>query len=200
MKRTYFEHLAFVIIFAIIINSGCIESEKESASVQTVQPQTISVPPTPIIIDTISRQQIPKTGSIIAGNRLFGRDKGEIKIDNMKGGTDTVVVLTTTGSNSPIIAVYVKKGDLYIISDIGDGKYDLYFMGGEDWNSDENVFIKNKVYQRFAEPFEFKTYTTHDFFSSNEELHYQSFEITLYAIYGGNAQTEYISDQEFPSL
>jgi hypothetical protein len=200
MRRNYFELVAFVMIVALILNSGCFETEKERDSVQTVQPQTVSIPPTPIIIETISRYQIPKTGSIIAGSRLIGGGKGEIKIDNTGGGTDTVAVLTNTGGNSPVIAVYIEKGDLYIITGIGDGKYDLYFTGGEEWNPHENVFVKNRIYQRFAEPFEFKTYTTRDFFSSDEMVHYQSFEVTLYTIYGGNAQTEDISGQEFPSL
>ena len=105
-----------------------------------------------------------------------------------------MAILTRAGSNSPLIAVYIRAGDTFTVEGIENSVYELYFSLGEDWDDQRMQFTRNVVRERFEEPLSFETS------SAPGGVQYTAITVTLYPVPGGTAATESVSEEEFPDL
>lgn len=101
---------------------------------------------------------------------------------------DGVAILTTTDEKT-ISSTFVRAGDSFVMSQIGDGIYRLYFSTGEVWDDNIARFTENERYQRFEDLFSFTT----------GALTYTTWRVTLHGVVGGTAQAENVNPSEFPS-
>lgn len=130
----------------------------------------------------------PATGTYIVKELVRG--PGELEIDNGLH-LDAVAVLSLHREPAiPLMAVYIRAGASHTIAGIGDGIYVLYFSSGEHWDDDAKRFVRGAVYQRFEDEFEFQT--TLD--------QCTTWEVTLHPVLGGEAETDRLDEDEFPSL
>lgn len=128
------------------------------------------------------------TGTYIARN-LFGGE-GELKIDNGLD-LDAVAILSFVREpKNPLIAVYIRASDTFTITGIKDDAYILYFSIGESWDEKSKTFLEKVSYEQFGNQF--------DFVTTLEE--YTTWEVTLNPVFGGEADTFSISENNFPSL
>lgn len=128
--------------------------------------------------------------------------KGELTIDNLLGGSDTIAVLTHIGRKDTLISVYLRSGEIYTMKNIADGNYDLYIQYGGNWNPGEKKFADNPRYTRFEDSFPYttriSTKETDTEIITNSD--YTTWRVTLYEVVAGNAETEELSEDNFPDL
>jgi len=157
----------------------------------TIEPITINTPvfvsPKPTTVKIIFPQ--PPTGTIVSGNYIFG-GQGKFTIDNTLGDSDIVSSLTYEDSKKTIVAVFIRKGTSFTITNILDGTYNLYVLSGENWDPNNKKFINNAYYIKFEDPFSFITTRTTA----------RTWEVTIYPVIDGNAKTKPISKDDFPKL
>jgi SH3-like domain-containing protein len=150
----------------------------------------VAIPPTPTPAVTPTPTPPPRrlaTGTVI---RQAGALNGEGHLTVENGlDLDAVAVLSWPDAR-PMIAVYIQNHDQFTITGIPDGTYDLFFTLGEDWDSEQAKFTRRKSLSRFDEPFPFTTTATT----------YRVWSVTLHPVAGGTAETEPLSEEEFPDL
>jgi curved DNA-binding protein CbpA len=131
---------------------------------------------------------VPVTGTYIVRNLSGG--EGKLEIDN---GLDLDAYAVLSRSNAimtPQMGIYIRAGDSFTMTGINDGVFVLSFRIGKNWDGDSKKFLEKQINQRFQEQFEFST--------TLEE--YTIWEVTLHPVSGGEAQTIFIDENEFPSL
>jgi hypothetical protein len=122
----------------------------------------------------------PPNGKLIrAGNR---DGQGQLVIDN--GGSNDAVVTLSKGSK-PAISVYVRKDKTSTVRSVPDGTYAVFFTGGVAWDASARAFGRNCAFQRFEDQLTFS--------GSN------GWKLTLQRVVGGNAQTDDVDPDDFPS-
>ena len=114
--------------------------------------------------------------------------QGELLIRNGTGG-DGVVVLAES-EHQPVAAVYLRAGSNYRIRGIANGNYQLFFSTGDSWDGNDKRFTENVKYQRFEDDFPYRSTLAG----------YNIWEVTLHPILGGNASTERVDPDQFPTL
>ena len=125
----------------------------------------------------------PLTG-VLKSNQS-GHGYGELTIEN--GTTRDAVVILTLGGD-PVMAVYIRSGDSFMMKDIRDGTYFLYFSTGDEWNGE--AFTTTPSHKKFEDTFEFTTGPTT----------YTTWSVTLQGVVGGTASTEDVDESEFPGI
>ncbi len=146
-----------------------------------------STPDIPTTTPSPAPVRLP-TGTYLVKNLTGGW--GELEIDN---GLDLDAVAVLSRPEEPkvsLTAVYIRATDSHTIRGIIDGVYILYFKIGEDWDDGSKKFMGKEVYQRFEEEFDFETLPDQ----------YTIWEITLNPVVGGTADTESLSEDEFPVI
>jgi len=160
-------------------------------TVSTVIPTTViptttvpTIQRTPTVTPTVSKTPTRlNTGTIL--KRTLGTGTGTLEIDN-KVSSDTIMSITNPkDEKTALLKVYIKAADKYTISNIPDGVYRLFYVSGEDWNDDIDMF--NVV----SDASKFDDSLTYD-----QNANYWS--ATLYPVVDGNALTTSISASEFP--
>lgn len=111
-------------------------------------------------------------------NRLLIRDLG----------SDAVVVMTKVDDTTPLISVYVRKGNSFTVYGIWNGTYDLFIATGEEWDTASKRFTQNAWYEQFDTPMSFTSSAT------------QYTQWTVYRGAGSGDGTRSISEQAFPRL
>lgn len=160
-----------------------------SVPAQTLVSQTTPAHPTGVLVTQTYRPDRPKTGSLVSGRNL-DNGYGALEVDNTAGSGDAVVVLTRSGSKTPLMAFYLRKGEVFHNSGIGDGTYDLYFILGEGWDPGAKEFTSGQRFQKFEDPLVYETI-------GNQ---YTEYTVTLYGVSDGNAETDTVSEENFPDL
>jgi hypothetical protein len=120
------------------------------------------------------------------GNRTGA---GTLKIDN--GGTteDTAISLVPANTKTTSFTVYVHAGGSFTVRGIRDGTYQVNLTTGVDWDPAAPGFSRSCAFSRFTDPIEFKT----------TSRQYTEWEITMNASTGGNARTDDVAPQDFPT-
>jgi hypothetical protein len=153
---------------------------------------TPTVPPVPT--DTPAPTPTPRrlgTGTFVT--EAAPRDGlGQLSIDN--GQELDALAILADSAGSPQIAVYVRSYETFTITGIRDGSYQLFFSLGEDWNQPSAEFTRRASYFRFEDPLPYDTVPM------ATGTQYTVWEVTLHPIVGGTADTEQISEEEFPAL
>jgi hypothetical protein len=111
---------------------------------------------------------------------------GELTVDNGGGSVDAVLTLTQNGQSA--YSFYVVKGQTAKITGIRDGKYDVYFAGGFDWDGGTKKFTQSCAYTKFDDGLDYTT----------TETTYSTWTLTLKPVAGGNASTREVPPGQYP--
>lgn len=125
----------------------------------------------------------PLTGVIKSDQR--GGGYGELTVDN---GTSSDGIVILTLNNGPVMAAYIRSGDLFTMKNIRNGAYYLYFSTGAEWNG--KVFTTTPSYQKFEDAFDFTSGTST----------YTTWSVTLHGVVGGTAAAEDVDVSKFPDI
>ncbi len=137
---------------------------------------------------------VPQTGQLqhrALDNGSFVREgqddgNGELTVDNGGGNVDAVLTLTQDGQSA--YSFYVVKGQTAKISGIRDGKYDVYFAGGFDWDTGTKKFTQSCAFTKFDDGLDYTT--------TNST--YSTWTLTLKPVVGGNASTSDVPANQYP--
>jgi len=133
------------------------------------------------------------TGTYLVKN-LYG-GYGELNVENGLAWDAIAILSKQDEPNTPLTSVYINSEDSYTITSIPDGTYILYYSIGKDWNSELMKFSIIDEYGRFEDPLEFEITT-----SMWGAEQYTTYSATLHSVYGGTAETEEMSEENFPKL
>ncbi|PYC71681.1 hypothetical protein C7C46_26735 [Streptomyces tateyamensis] len=111
---------------------------------------------------------------------------GELTVDNGGGSVDAVLTLTQSGQAA--YSFYVVKGETAKITGIRDGKYDVYFAGGFDWDDGTKKFTQSCAFTKFDDGLDFTTTSST----------YSTWTLTLKPAIGGNASTSTVPPDQYP--
>ncbi len=145
-----------------------------------------------------------KNGHVIARNMSSGN--GQLKLRNKKGKDDAVLVLTSTSSRKPLLAVYVRGGADATVTGIPDGRYRVHVSYGSDWNWYMGDFLTSTERIRFEDVLEFTTKSWTSSWSdayyiySQENIQYSGWTLTLYSSEGGTAKVDSLTADQFPKV
>lgn len=134
------------------------------------------------------------TGRFIKTN--YNRGNGKLTVKNGLSWDAVVVLSDYNNKDNIILSVYINAGDTYTITGIPDGNDALYFKLGKDYDEETKKFTVTTSFTKFEEPLKFEI--TGDVFSGNR--YSNAYEVTLYAVEGGNAETENINEDDFPNI
>lgn len=187
----------FAIIFVIVLIAWAYSDNEVSTYQEKDSAYEIS---TSLNTGTRGSKDIKKeynsltNGTIINWLPRYFNGLGELRIDN---GTrqDAVVKLVKKSIDSSIYTAYIKSDNIHIIKNIPDGRYTLVFMHGEDWSESSKTFLVARSYSEFEEDFYYTTKEVTEYDGIYEE--YNTYEITLHSVYGGTADIDPISANEF---
>lgn len=190
--------VVFVIVAGVFLaGAGLLNFAREISSTGN---QSTGSQPSPA---TISRHSSPKPAasplqpvasspSVPLQNRSLPSSKvliplsisgdGSLKVSN---GTsrDAYLKLVDPASRKLVTAFYVKSKSDFTLKQIPDGKYQILFMSGEDWDAKAQSFTRNRSLQKFDQLLDFKTMQVED------QIRYMAFDLTLNPVPGGNATT-----------
>jgi hypothetical protein len=134
----------------------------------------------------------PKNGKILVNTLKGGR--GELTIEN-GGDRDAVVVLAKSSKPSKArLAVYLRAGKSRTIKGVKDGTYVVFFTHGKGWDAYTRAFTSESDLRRFEDTIRFKTTRTATMIT------YSIWTLTLHAVVGGNAPTDPVGGEDFPSV
>ena len=125
--------------------------------------------------------------------KLFG-GLGELTVENGLDLDAVIILAGSMGSEIPLMAVYIRSNDSYTLTGIRDGTYIVYFCIGENWDKDSKKFTARTRYERFEDELQFETTET------TYSTYYTTYELTLHPVIGGTAETEYLNEEEFPTI
>ncbi|WP_327002920.1 hypothetical protein OHA72_48845 [Dactylosporangium sp. NBC_01737] len=125
-------------------------------------------------------------GTMVKKGTLNG--SGEFTINNSGGETDVVVSLVPNGAKVATFTVYVSAGKTFKVKRVKDGSYQVYMATGVDWDAGAAGFTRSCEFEKFADIFDFKT----------TSRQYTTWEITLKASIGGNADTDSVDPGDYP--
>jgi hypothetical protein len=136
---------------------------------------------------TLKKQPYPalrlKNGSVLSRKGGSGPGVLEIKNGNRREG----VVKLRAGAKRMSIYIGAKKSAT--VSGIPDGSFDVYFASGSSWDGKRNTFSRNCSFTRFEDKMKF----------TSGGGQYTRYTITLNAVAGGNAPSQEIDPEDFPT-
>ncbi|WP_319580810.1 hypothetical protein [uncultured Methanospirillum sp.] len=134
---------------------------------------------------------LPFTGTKLTGG-FFPPGDAYLTVKNSLN-SDAVFIITTAGSKVPLVSYFIKRGDSHTIRDIPTGSYNFYYELGSEWNSTEKQFTDGNP-SMFSDTNglvpKLVTYTTDT----------AGYEVTLYGVSGGTANTRSLDRNSFPKL
>lgn len=112
---------------------------------------------------------------------------------NVSNGTnrDAYIKLVDPFSHNLVAAFYVKSNSTFMLEQVPDGTYQVLFVLGKDWDSETQSFTGSKRFAKFEKLLNFTTMQLSD------RVRYAVFELTLNPVFGGNARTSRVDEQEF---
>ena len=134
-------------------------------------------------------RSLPTGTELISGSRS---GEGELTVEN--GLTwDALIILSKEEEPSKVIrSVYIQANDSCTITSIPDGRFILYDSLGKDWDSEAAKFTIAEEYSRFEEILSYET--------NLKKGSYTTYEVTLYPVAGGTAETQDVNETDFPKL
>lgn len=130
----------------------------------------------------------PLNGSLVYDVRQV-QGSGSLTIIN--GTAQDAVVVMNDMSGSPTLAVYLRAASQADVTGILETSYEVYYMGGSNWDGDLRTFLTPDQVKHFTNPLNFR--------SSSAST--ASLSITLGSSLGGaQTQTEDVPLDDFPVL
>ncbi len=96
----------------------------------------------------------PLNGMLILDKR-GGLGANQIKIDN--GTAQDSVIVMVKADNSLLAAFYVRTKEQFVLFGIPNGKIQVYFSTGSDWNGNQKKFMTGPTYNLLDSPLNFVT-------------------------------------------
>lgn len=182
--------LASLVIFIVmaVALSGCCSMLISPTPTPTPSP---TITPTPTPVPTPTPTPAPRslgTGTYIV-NKMTGGE-GSLTIDNLMDHDAVVTMASESDPKNAILSVYVKGGDIYLVTGIRDGRYVLYDMLGNDWDSDKKQFTETNEYAQFNDTLIFVT----------GDSSATTYTLTLRPVISSNPNTHYVSPSDMPAL
>ena len=135
----------------------------------------------------------PANGTVLA-NKVRG-GSGRLTIRNGDDDQDTVVVLAAKSRPSKaLLAVYIRSKKSVTINGIQDGRYVAFYTFGDRWDSYSRMFTSSVDRRRFSSTLRFTTTRT------ATSIRYSIITLKLHVAGAGNASTEFVPDDDFPSV
>lgn len=131
-----------------------------------------------------------RPGSSVELGREYRGGLGRLQIAN---GTafDAVAVLLTSQTARPRRAIYIRKQETGVITEIPPGTYQLQFQLGVDWPRHGTSFCQVHATSEFDRPLAFTERP------SDDGQYYSAFEVTLHPVPEGTATTHEIPRSAF---
>ena len=154
----------------------------------------VALKPTPSPTPKSAFTAFPEITTNIPLKNTMQKGYGKLKIKN-GSPADAVVKLIDDVEDKTVFIVYIKSKSDYQISSIPDGVYRLIAATGQGWNYLEGKFVDNQGSFAFDVPFIYETIKK----QKGDGLHtyYNTCEVTLNRVKGGNAETAYITESDF---
>ncbi|MEO3807491.1 hypothetical protein ABGB17_00665 [Sphaerisporangium sp. B11E5] len=111
---------------------------------------------------------------------------GRFTVDN---GNSQDAVVTLVRGKTKGTSFYIRKNRKATIRSIPDGTYNVYYTVGTDWDRGRRAFTRDCAFRRFERPIRFRTTSTQ----------YTTWTVTLNSVVGGNARTNDVDPDDFPS-
>ncbi|WP_271217320.1 hypothetical protein [Streptosporangium carneum] len=128
-----------------------------------------------------------RNGAFIKSEGRPGRAYLELKNGNNQ---DAVVVLTR--GKKKAISVYVRKKSKFRIHGVRDGKYNVFYTLGVDWDSKARSFTRSCTFEQFGKSVRFRTIHT------ATQIRWTDWTLTLNAVVGGTVKPKRIKPGDFP--
>lgn len=144
--------------------------------------------------DVVSIKARKQTSRRLPNGRYLrsGSRTGRATFSIHNGGTRDAVITLARGKK-PVISVYVRRKSKFTVAGVRDGTYRVYYTTGIDWDAKARSFTRSCVFQRFEDPFPFKTTRT------ATQILWKNWQITLHQVRGGNARTAPVDPEDFPA-
>ncbi len=159
------------------------QQEKASSNAVPVTPTPTFVPNATAPVEVTPAVSLAN-GTILKSRSAYLSGDGELEITN---GTSEDAVAKLIINGTSVFTVYIKANNSYTMKNITDGIYWLAFAHGTDWDKEGAIFRRGASYSSFEDTFDFETTDTQ----------YTTFEVTLNAVYGGNAATDDVDPTQF---
>ena len=88
-------------------------------------------------------------------DKRSGLSTNQVKVDN---GTDQdgVVIMVKT-DNTVVVAFYVRTKEQFVLFGVPNGKVQVYFSTGKDWDGNKKKFLTGPTYNSLDSPLNFIT-------------------------------------------
>ena len=124
----------------------------------------------------------PETGTEL--RERAGSGRGSLEVRNGTQGDAVVKLVTLDDPPQAVLAVFVRASESTTISAIPRRTYRLVFLQGSRWSDERGTFSCPKAAKEFEETFDFAG---------------ADWEVTLYGVPGGTAQTDNLDPKVFDS-
>ncbi|MEV7006966.1 hypothetical protein [Streptosporangium sp. NPDC051022] len=128
-----------------------------------------------------------RNGAFIKSEGRPGRAYLELRNGNNR---DAVVVLVR--GKKKAITVYVRKKSKFKIHGVRDGKYEIFYTLGVDWDSRNRSFTRSCSFEQFGKSIRFKTIHT------ARQIRWNDWTLTLNAVAGGTVRPKHLKPNDFP--
>ena len=126
------------------------------------------------------------------GKGIYNNNSGNVFLIKNSNSTDAVVLLVNAYSGRKVRNEYIRQGADFEMTSVPDGTYFLEWASGNDWNPNLKVGNLKGGFQTNSSFT--KTKDTNDWMKVGG---YQQWTVTLYAVAGGDVQSESMSANEF---
>jgi hypothetical protein len=96
----------------------------------------------------------PLNGMLIQDKR-GGQGANQMKVDN--GTAQDSVIVMVKADNSLLVAFYVRTKEQFVLFGVPNGKIQVYFSTGSDWNGNQKKFLTGPVFSLLDSPLNFIT-------------------------------------------
>ena len=190
-----------VIVYAFI-SPYCQKTETSHDNVPTVStklppannnthPPTLRATPTPI------PAEYPEPSNGFVFKNKMPKGYGELVIKN-GSSLHAVAKIVDKNMNTAVYVAFIRANSDFKITSIPDGEYRLLFATGRGWDDIDGKFREGHGASAFKDPFNYKAERRR--LSDGLHTYYNTIEVTLNAINGGNAKTEHLDVEKFDNL
>ena len=168
-----------------------VELEPAKHPIPNTSHVTVNPTPKPVTTSTNLNPSLPTTGTRLSGG-FFPTGDAYLTVKNSLN-EHALFIITKAGTKTPIVSYFIRKGNSYTIPDIPSGSYNFYYELGTEWDDSAKAFIDGSP-AMFADGSG----------TSPKPVTYDSqtagYEVTLYGVSGGTANTRTLDRSSFPKL
>ena len=130
----------------------------------------------------VGKDRVPtRSGYIVGEDKLQGEGLSTVSIDNGQNQSDVLVKLVRLelGQAYPVRTFFISAGDKFVVEDVSPGQYDVRYLDRESGSIAKSTTFNLNQWDTF------------------DGIQYDTIEMTLYQVAGGNMRTTRIPISEF---